>query len=547
VPPEIGPAPPAGPPFGQPISGVRVYDYADALEPATEVAAGQTIARIEARTGAQVVVYSQVKPESDTPAEAERDAIALMDQWGVGRKGFDDGLVILFDLDQSLCHGQVQLYAGPGYRASFLTNEDRQAIFEQQMLPLLRGCDLDGALLAAMERIDANATPERANSLQLARQIDAATGLVVAPLVALGLIGWAGWSWLRFGRDPEYLDDPSVLMPAPPPGLTPAAAAVILDGRAGRHALTTAMVDLASRGELRFHEVKGLMNTKVDIEVLRPEETDSRTARARRMPLGDAEAFALEKLQGIADRSGTISADELPKFGKHTEGFEDRLERTVADRGWFREPPEKSTERWSIRAAIVLVLGVVGAIVGFNVPSNGLLLLGAGLIVAAVAMFILARAMPQRTMSGAMVFAWLSAYRRTLHKTLEQSRSMDQVVASHAVPWLETPDQAVVWGYALGLHEEVEDVLERSVEDARRAAPGSRIYFPVWYTGAAVAGGGGTGPSGAFSSSALPNFGAMAAALTTIGNSPSSSGSGGGGGFGGGGSGGGGGGAGGGF
>ena len=53
---------------------------------------------------------------------------------------------------------------------------------------------------------------------------------------------------------------------------------------------------------------------------------------------------------------------------------------------------------------------------------------------------------------------------------------------------------------------------------------------------------------GVFSSSAIPDFGAMTAALSTIGNSPSSSGSGGGGGgFGGGGSGGGGGGAGGGF
>ena len=38
-----------------------------------------------------------------------------MDQWGVGRAGFDDGLVILFDLHEGdTCHGQVQLYAGPG-------------------------------------------------------------------------------------------------------------------------------------------------------------------------------------------------------------------------------------------------------------------------------------------------------------------------------------------------------------------------------------------------------------------------------------------------
>ena len=66
---------------------------------------------------------------------------------------------------------------------------------------------------------------------------------------------------------------------------------------------------------------------------------------------------------------------------------------------------------------------------------------------------------------------------------------------------------------------------------------------------ATAVGGGGAGgwAPGLMSSSPIPNFGGMMAALGTIGNSPSSSGSGGGGGFGGGGSGGGGGGAGGGF
>ena len=37
----------------------------------------------------------------------------------------------------------------------------------------------------------------------------------------------------------------------------------------------------------------------------------------------------------------------------------------------------------------------------------------------------------------------LAAYRRTLQKTFEQARSMNQVVDSKVLPWLETPDQAV--------------------------------------------------------------------------------------------------------
>ena len=132
-----------------------------------------------------MVVYSQVVPYGITTEEAEAHAQALMDQWGVGRRGFDDGLVILFDMDPSLEHGQVQLYAGPGYRATFLSNNERQKIFEEDMLPHLEDGDLDAALLAAMEKIDANATPEHAATLARTRTINAIVGLVGTPACVL--------------------------------------------------------------------------------------------------------------------------------------------------------------------------------------------------------------------------------------------------------------------------------------------------------------------------------------------------------------------------
>ncbi|MBA2717910.1 MAG: hypothetical protein H0U52_01530 [Chloroflexi bacterium] len=163
------------------------------------------------------------------------------------------------------------------------------------------------------------------------------------------------------------------------------------------------------------------------------------------------------------------------------------------------------------------------------------------------------------TLPGAMIRAMLAAYRRTLKKTMDQARSMDQVVAESGLSWLETPDQAVVWGTALGLHDEIEKVLERTMEDERdgRVAAGS-AWMPMWYgTGAGGSAGmadgdfagARAGSGGIFASSAIPDFGGMMSALGSIGNSPPSSGSsgGGGGGFSGGGSGGGGGGSGGGF
>ena len=109
--------------------------------------------------------------------------------------------------------------------------QERQAIFDNDMKPLLVECDFDGAIIAALDKIDANATPEHAHTLNTARIVDAAVGLIGAPLLLILLVGWASWSWLRYGKDPVYLDDPSILMPAPPPDLTAASAAVVWEGQ----------------------------------------------------------------------------------------------------------------------------------------------------------------------------------------------------------------------------------------------------------------------------------------------------------------------------
>jgi uncharacterized membrane protein YgcG len=548
--PNIGPTLAAGPDYPDAREGVRVYDYAEVLSGDAIRQLTNTIDTIEERTGAQIVIYTQTKPEADDADATERDAIALIDQWGVGREGFDDGMAIFFNL-RDACHGQVQLYAAPGFRASYLTNDERGAIYQDVMLPALQECDFDGALLAAIARIDDSATAENARNLQLARQVDAVAGLIVAPLLLVGLVAWAGWSWLRYGRDPIYLDDDSILMPAPPAGLSPAVAAVIVDGRSRRHALTTALVDLASRGEISFRASEE-DRSKMSIDITVPDQRDARLARNRRQPLGEAERYALDELKRLGGAIRTIDPEEVPRFAKSVGGFDDRIEDTVAARGWFSESPGDSVDRWSRRAAVVLIAGAAAAFFGLRLPSSGLLLVGAAAIVGAVAILIIARTMPQRTMEGARMFAQLAAYRRTLGKTLESSRTMDQVVASGVLPWVETPDQAVVWAYALGLHEEAEEVLERSMEDVRTGgASPTRTYFPLWYSlgarsGARISGGARAPTAGLFSSGVVPDFTAMTSALSTIGSAPSSSG-GGGGGFGGGSSGGGGGGAGGGF
>ncbi|MBA2373088.1 MAG: DUF2207 domain-containing protein [Chloroflexi bacterium] len=549
-------ATPPGPPFPQPEPDRAVYDLAGIFSPSTIATAESIIDGIETRTGAEIIVYSQdAGYDGITTDETLERVVALIDQWGVGRAGFDDGAAIFFDLEPNLRHGQVQIYGAPGYEAAYLSNGERQALFDDEMLPLLRGADFDGALLVALERMDASATPEHAQRLELARQLNAAVGLVGAPVIFLGLVGSALFAWRRYGDDPVYLDDPSILMPAPPPDLTAASGALVVDGTSSRRALTTALLDLASRGLIAFREEPSLLRTKLGVDVDPPPGdalVEAHRARNARRPMSTAEELALRDLRSLgASKDGYIEPDELPAFGSSVARFDRALEGHVVERGWFREKPSKAVARWRIRGSLALILGLSGVVGGLSVPMSGLVMLGVAGIGAGIVLLVIARSMPAVTMPGAMIRAMLAAYRRTLKKTMDGARSMDDVVRDAGLRWLDTPDQAIVWGTALGLQDEIEKVLERSLDDVREGRATVSPYFPAWYgsqSGASFAEGGSPG-SGAslFSSSGIPNIGSMMSALGTIGNSPSSSGGSSGGGFSGGSSGGGGGGSGGGF
>ena len=125
-------------------------------------------------------------------------------------------------------------------------------------------------------------------------------------------------------------------MPAPPPDLTAASGAMVMDGGTSRRALTTAMLDLASRGLIAFREDPGglLGGRKVGIDV-RPAPGDAEEAqRARnaRRPIGPAEEYALRQLPelGADDKEGFISADDLPKFGPKVSTFDLKRSRPMS-------------------------------------------------------------------------------------------------------------------------------------------------------------------------------------------------------------------------
>jgi uncharacterized membrane protein YgcG len=532
---SVAAAPPAGPPYPDAVTGQRVYDYAGIFSAAEIADAEQTINAIQVRTGAQVAVYTQVKPESDSPDLADGDALALMNQWGVGRKGFDDGLVILFDMQDNLQHGQVSLYAGSGFKVAFMTNADRQAVFDNDMKPKLVDGDFDGALQIGLADVNAAATPQHADELSRARIFNSLVGFGVA-ILALLLVLMVFFRWYTHGRDPIYVDDKSVLMPAPPDGLTPAMATLVMDDRTSGRTVSAAMIDLAARGLLRFREEPVLIGKKTSIGI---------TGQTAVIATPEADLFsAVTTWAGPDGFVPTLTAHELAPSIKQ---FKSDLEWLAVQKGWLTGKPSHVVGIW---VGVAVVEGLASIPLFWwtaTLDASGGFLGGAALLVAAVITGSTAWFMPCRTRLGAMLQAMLSAYKRTLQYTLAQSGSMDEVVARRPLPWVTTPDAAMAWGVALGLNADIEMVLSRTIGASQ--ASGRQVgWYPMWFYSPGFSsgfGGGGSagGGSGMFSSSAIPDIGSMMSSLGSIGSAAGGSGGGGGagGGFGGGGGGGGGG------
>ncbi|HTI29081.1 MAG TPA: TPM domain-containing protein [Methylomirabilota bacterium] len=519
--------------FPDPVDGQAVYDPAGAFDPGIQAALENQIDAIEARSGAEIAIYVQVDP-SATPDSNLAAAQALLDQWGVGRKGFDDGLVILISFEPGLQHGQAHFFAGAGFLRGYLSQGDLQSVFDDVILPAAAQGQVGGGLISAIDLIDAAITPAATARLNFLRQLNGVVGLYGAPLAFLVTAGFAFFAWRREGDDPEVLDSPSILMAGPPANMTPPLATVVRQGKANRHSMNTLLVELASTGRMAFQNLDRANKVKSDDEpdpLLDP-AIELRESAPRDGRMGRAERSAWELVRQQARGGTTISRERLWELNDILEPVRDGLEDEVVRLGWFTRRPSTLITRWSFIGIGEMVLGGLFVAGGFFIPMSGLTLLGAATGVGGVVTWAIGQAMSQRTPNGAYVDAMLKAYRRTLQKTMEQARSMEQVVADPTVKlFADTPDKAVVWGFALGLHDEVGDVLRRSLEDQAkdpsRAAGG---YYPLWL-GSSPSSIGGDGLAGGsiFSGSGMPDIGGMFNAVGSIGSSPPSSSSSGGG------------------
>ena len=542
----------AGPPFPDPVGDQAVYDTAGILSPETEAELESIIDGVENGVGAELVVYTQVDPGISEDENLD-NAKALIDQWGIGRSGFDDGLVLMVGMAENLVNGRVSLFAGSGFLGAYANEDALKSIIDDEFVPSAIAGNFDVAALDTMRAVAQRATPANRDRLEMLRIANSALGLVGAPLALLVSLGFAWNTWRREGDDPELTDSPSILMAGPPADMTPPIATVIRRGTGSQHTVNTLLTELASTGRISFHNLDRVASARSD------EAADPLTDPAIEVhaEVGDDEDLkapqreAWDRLRKLAGGSGRLTRERLWRVNSELGLMKRVFEHEAVKLGWLARMPGPSIGRMSGIGVGLAVLGAGAIGIGIVVPMSGAVMLGAALILGGIGTFLFGRAMSQRTSNGAYVDAMLTAYRRTLRKTMEQARSMTEVVQEPQIAMLaDTPDKAVVWGIALGLHDEVASLLARGLEEQRKATGSpAGAYYPVWMgstpgsawsaSAAGAASGVSYGSGSIFSGSAVPDIGGMFNALGRVGATPpssSSSSGGGGGGFSGGGS-----------
>lgn len=130
----------ASAPFPLPRLTGRVVDNADLLTPDQERQLTDALAVTERRTGHQLVVVTL--PTLDGRA-IEKVGLTLGNGWGIGRKGHDDGVLLIVAPTER----QVRIEVGCGLEAT-LTDAEAGQIIARRILPAFR----KGAMAAGIFR-----------------------------------------------------------------------------------------------------------------------------------------------------------------------------------------------------------------------------------------------------------------------------------------------------------------------------------------------------------------------------------------------------------
>jgi uncharacterized protein len=132
-----------------PALGARVTDEAGMLTPDQRQRLESQLADYEKRSGSQIAV---LLVKSTEPEAIEQYGIRVTDAWKLGRKGVDDGVLLLVARDNPKALRRLRIEAGRGVQG-VLTDAQSKRILQDTIAPYFRQNDYYGGLAAGVTAI----------------------------------------------------------------------------------------------------------------------------------------------------------------------------------------------------------------------------------------------------------------------------------------------------------------------------------------------------------------------------------------------------------
>lgn len=140
---------------GQPVGYVN--DFAGLLSQSTRTQLEQNLIEFEKQTKHEVVVVTITKLDNDT---IENFAVKLFEDWKIGKKGADNGILFLIAKDDR----QMRIEVGYGLEGA-LPDATAYKITEKIVKPLFRNGDYDGGVVSGIEAIEKSIKGEDVSAL----------------------------------------------------------------------------------------------------------------------------------------------------------------------------------------------------------------------------------------------------------------------------------------------------------------------------------------------------------------------------------------------
>jgi uncharacterized protein len=132
-----------------PALQARVTDQAGMLTAEQRGALENVLADYEAKTGSQIAV---LLVKSTAPEAIEQYSIRVTDAWKLGRKGVDDGVLLMVAKDNPPALRRLRIEAGRGVQG-VLTDAQSKRVLQDVIAPHFRQNDYYGGLVAGVGAI----------------------------------------------------------------------------------------------------------------------------------------------------------------------------------------------------------------------------------------------------------------------------------------------------------------------------------------------------------------------------------------------------------